>query len=232
VTGPRAEPASTVGRGAEFSDLLTPEETAALERAGRRREFRRGAVIMREGDRSEWVVVLRDGRVKVSCDTAGGTEVVLAVRGPGALLGELSAIGPEPRSATLTALEAVTALIVSRADFEAFLRAHGRVAFLLLQTVVNRLRDADRKRIEFGAHDTTGRVAARLIEMAERFGQPVEDGVKIALPFSQDELAGWIGASREAVSKALGVLRSAGWIRTSRMSVVVRDLTALRRRAE
>jgi CRP-like cAMP-binding protein len=68
--------------------------------------------------------------------------------------------------------------------------------------------------------------------MAERFGQPTADGLKIALPFSQDELAGWIGASREAVSKALGVLRAAGTIRTSRMSVVVRDLPDLRRRSE
>ncbi len=100
-----------------------------------------------------------------------------------------------------------------------------------MRTLVGKLRDADRKRIEFGAHDTTGRVAARLVEMAERFGEPTPDGVRIALPFSQDELAGWIGASREAVSKALGVLRSAGAIRTSRMSVIVRDLDALRRRS-
>jgi len=216
---------------AEFFDQLTTDEAGALAKAGRRREYRRGTVIMREGDRSDWMVVLLGGRVKVSCDTANGTEVVLAVRGPGALLGELSAIGPEPRSATVTALEPVRAMVVSRGDFEAFLALHGRVALLLLQTVVNRLRDADRKRIEFGAYDTTGRVAARLVEMAERFGQPAPDGVKIALPFSQDELAGWIGASREAVSKALGVLRKAGTIRTSRMSVVVKDLADLRRRS-
>jgi CRP-like cAMP-binding protein len=129
-------------------------------------------------------------------------------------------------------LEPVSALIVSGSDFQTFLQTHGRVAFLLLQTVVAKLRDADRKRIEFGAHDTTGRVAARLVEMAERFGQPVADGTRIALPFSQDELAGWIGASREAVSKALGGLRTAGLIKTSRMSVVVRDLETLRRRAQ
>jgi len=218
-------------RPAEFWDQLTAVEATALERAGHRRDFRRGAVIFREADRTDWVAVLRAGRVKVSVDTAGGTEVVLAVRGPGALLGEFSAIDREPRSATVTAIEPVTALAVPVAEFESYLQAHGRVAFLLTRTIVGRLRDADRKRIEFGAHDTTGRVAARLIEMAERFGQTTEEGVKIALPFSQDELAGWTGASREAVSKALGVLRSAGEIRTSRMSVVVRDLDALRRRA-
>ena len=72
-----------------------------------------------------------------------------------------------------------------------------------MRALIGRLRDADRKRIEFGAYDTTGRVAARLVELAERFGEPTEDGLRIGLPFSQDELAGWTGASREAVSKAL-----------------------------
>jgi CRP-like cAMP-binding protein len=215
----------------EFWDQLTVAEATALERVGRRRDFRRGSVLCRESDRSDWVVILRAGRVKVSVDTANGTEVVLAVRGPGALLGELSALDREPRSATLTAIEPVTALSVPVTEFERFLGAHGRVTLLLMRTLTGKLRDADRKRIEFGAHDTTGRVAARLVEMAERFGQPTDDGVKIALPFSQDELAGWTGASREAVSKALGVLRTSGWIRTSRMSVVVRDLDALRRRS-
>jgi len=218
-------------RATEFWDQLTAEETAALERVGRRREFRRGAVLLREAQVSGWVAVLRKGRVKVSVNTANGVEVVLAVRGPGALIGELSAIGRGPHSATVSALEDVSALVVPVSAFEAYLQQHGRVAFHLMRTLVSRLNDADRKRIEFGAHDTTGRVAARLVEMVERFGEPTEDGVKIALPFTQDELAGWTGASREAVSKALGVLRSAGEIRTGRMSVVVLDLPALRRRA-
>jgi CRP/FNR family cyclic AMP-dependent transcriptional regulator len=231
TVGGRLRPrADTAGR--EFWDQLMPDEATALERASRRRDYRRGAVVMREADRSDWVVVLRTGRVKVSVDTASGMEVVLAVRGAGALLGELSAIDREPRSATVTALEPVTALVVPVSEFEAYLQKHGRVAFLLMRTLIGKLRDADRKRIEFGAHDTTGRVAARLVEMAERFGQRTDDGLKIALPFSQDELAGWTGASREAVSKALRALRSRGLIRTGRMTVVVRDLEALRARAQ
>jgi CRP-like cAMP-binding protein len=218
--------------GREFWHQLQPAEAEALERVGQRRDFRRGSVLFREADRSDRVVVLRTGRVKVAVDTASGTEVVLAVRGPGALLGEFSAIDRSPHSATVTAIEPVTALAIRSADFESYLHAHGRVAFLLMRTLAAKLRDADRKRIEFGAHDTTGRVAARLVELAETYGQRAEDGIRIALPFSQDELAGWIGSSREAVSKALGTLRGAGEIRTGRMTVIVRDLPALRRRSQ
>jgi CRP-like cAMP-binding protein len=213
----------------EFLALLTAEEIADLREGGRERRWDRGTTVMSEGDTSDWALVLTSGRVKVSSHTASGTEVVLAIRGPGALLGDMSVISGEPRSGTVTALEPVEGYVVR--DFAGFLHDHGRVAVLLLQMVVGRLRDSDRKRIEFGAFDTTGRVATRLVELAERFGEPTNGGVKVALPLSQDELAGWTGASREAVSKALRSLRDRGLIETGRRRVIIYDLEGLRKRA-
>ncbi|MFE3454114.1 Crp/Fnr family transcriptional regulator [Nonomuraea sp. NPDC059194] len=213
----------------EFLSMLTPDEIQALKAAGRPRRWERGEVVMTEGDTADWVLLLLEGRVKVSSHTGGGTEVVLAVRGPGGLLGEMSAIDGSPRSATVTALEPVGGVVVH--DFAGFLRAHGRVAVLLMQLVTGRLRDADRKRVEYGAFDTTGRVATRLVELAERYGEPTTAGLRVALPLSQDELAGWTGASREAVSKALRTLRDRGLIETGRRRVMIHDLEGLRRRA-
>jgi CRP/FNR family transcriptional regulator, cyclic AMP receptor protein len=215
----------------EFWPSLTEAEAAALRGRGRMTRWRRDEVLFHEHDRSDWVVVLMAGRVKVATGTPDGGEVVLAVRDRGALVGELAAIDQQPRSATVTALNEVIGLVVLLPAFEAFLREYPRVAAMLPRMVVGRLRDADRKRVEFGASDTTGRVAARLVELADRFGEPVDGGVQIAMPLSQDELASWTGSSREAVSKALGALRSAGWIETSRLRVVIRDLPSLRVRA-
>lgn len=218
----------------DFWNLLTQHERDEFMARSRVRRWRRGEVLFHEGDKSEWVAVLQTGRIKASSHTATGSEVVLAVRGPGALLGEISAIDRDTRSATLQALEPVTALVMPLQDFEGYLVSHGRITYLLMRTLSQKLRDSDRKRVEFGAQDTTGRVAARIVELVERFGtagsRPGE--IDIQLRLSQDELAGWVGSSREAVSKALGVLRSAGWIRTSRLSVVVLNLPALRARAE
>jgi len=213
----------------EFLDLLTAEEIDDLRAAGRTRGWERGTTVMNEGETADWVLVLTSGRVKVSSHTEGGTEVVLAIRGPGALLGDMSALDGHPRSGTVTALEPVEGIVVG--DFPDFLHRHGRVAVLLMRLIVARLRDADRKRVEYGAYDTTGRVATRLVELAERYGEPVDGGVRVALPLSQDELAGWTGASREAVSKALRTLRDRGLIETGRLRVVVHDLEELRRHA-
>lgn len=215
----------------EFLASLDDAGRAALAARGRHRRWPAGSSLFLEGDRSSTVVVVVSGRVKVFSITEQGEEVLLAVRGPGALLGELSAVDGSPRAATVAALEPVVALVVPGPDFEAFLSTHPGAAMALLRLVTSRLRDADRKRVEFGAFDIASRVAGRLVELADRFGEPAPDGVRIPVPLSQDELAGWVGASREAVAKALRVLRDRGLVTTGRRTMTVLDLDGLRRRA-
>lgn len=215
----------------EFLAGLTDRDAADLLGCGVRRRWPRNATLFHQGDRSDWVAVLLTGHAKVASRTAEGTEVVLAIRGPGALLGELAAITGSERSATISTLEPVEALVVPPAQFTDFLIRHAEATLQVLRSLAERLRDADRKRIEFGTADSTGRVAARLVELAERFGEPAEAGIRVALSLSQEELAGWTGASREAVSRALRSLRNRGWIQTGRRRVVIHDLTALRHRA-
>ncbi len=215
----------------DFRSELVAAELEALQSRGRRRRFPRGSILFHEGDPSEWVALIVSGRLKASYLTAEAKEVVLAVRGPGDLVGEFSALDGQPRSATATALEPVEALVIRVKEFKAFLEAHPRVALLLLRMLTTKLRDSDRKRIEFTAQDTVGRVAGRLVELAERFGRESELGVRIDLSISQEELAGWTSSSREAASKALSTLRSRGWIETHRRGITVLDLEALRRRA-
>jgi CRP-like cAMP-binding protein len=209
-------------KSSEFDDLLS---------RGVRRPFRRGGFIMTEGEASDHVVVLLAGRAKVSSYTADGKEVVLAVRGPGELLGDFSALDGAPRSATVSALEPIEALIIPSERFIDFLQHHARLAVLLLQTWSHRVRDADRKRVEFGAYDTPGRVARRLLELVERYGEGDGEVMRISLSLTQDELAGWTGSSREAVSKALREFRDRGWIETGRRSINVLDVEALRTRS-
>ncbi|MDQ3940422.1 MAG: Crp/Fnr family transcriptional regulator [Actinomycetota bacterium] len=211
--------------------LLSPEESQGLKARGRRRRYPRGSTLFNEGESSDKVVLIEQGRVKLSFFTDEGQEIMLALRGAGELIGELSVLDGEPRSATATALEDVDALVLSAEEFKGFLETTPRVAMKLLQITSRRLRDADDKRIEFGAFDTAGRVARRLIELAERFGEASGEGTKIDVALSQQDLAAWTGASREAVSKALQMMRARGWIETHRRGVTLLDTDALRRRA-
>jgi CRP-like cAMP-binding protein len=119
---------------------------------------------------------------------------------------------------------------MSASAFRDFLATHPSACFAVLEMLTERLRDADRKRAEFGSMDATGRVAARLAELAERHGHAVEGGMRIELGLSQEELASWVSASREAVSRALRLFRERGWISTQRRGITVLNLDALRAR--
>jgi CRP/FNR family cyclic AMP-dependent transcriptional regulator len=214
----------------EFMARLGPREREELVRRGRQRRWPAGASLFLEGESCSTVVIVVSGRVKIFSLTEHGEEIVLAVRGPGTLLGEFSAVDGEPRSASVSALEPVVALVVPIAAFIEYLRTNGAAGIALLQMVTAKLRDSDRKRVEFAAYDIAARVARRLVELADRFGEPDEHGVRIAVALSQDELAGWVGASREAVAKALRVLRSRGYVSTGRRTMTVLDIDGLRRR--
>jgi CRP-like cAMP-binding protein len=215
----------------EFLARIDEADRAGLIERGRPRRWPAGATLFLEGDTSQTVLIVVSGRVKVFSLTEQGEEIVLAVRGPGALLGELSAIDGGVKGASVATLEPVVGLVVPVPAFVEYLRAHGQAATVLLRLITSRLRDADRKRVEFGAFDIAARLAGRLVELADRFGEPDEHGVRITVPLSQDELAGWVGASREAVAKALRVLRERGYVTTGRRTMTVLDLDRLRRRA-
>jgi CRP-like cAMP-binding protein len=214
-----------------FLAALTDEEAAELEAAGRRRRYPAGVTLFHEGDDAGPVIVLLSGRAKVAQLGAGGREAIVAVRGPGDLLGELSAFDGAPRSATVTTLEPVEALLLAGSAFAALLERRPRLALVILRLVAARLRYADAQQAEFATHDVVGRVARRLLEVAERFGSTQDGRIEVTLPLSQEELAAWTGASREAVSRALQLLRSLGLLETGRRRIVILDPDALRRRA-
>lgn len=214
-----------------FLALLEPSERSALSELGTHREFPRGGGLMYGGEPDERVMILEMGRVKVTRIDAGGHETLLSILDPGDIIGELALIDEGTRLAGVTALEPVRALVVASSVFRSWLETTPRVAVALLEVVTERLRDTTLKRAQFSSSDTVGRLAARLVELAERYGTRGDNGIEIELALSQEELAAWTGASHAGVAKALQTLRELGWIETHRRRIVVRQLEAVRKRA-
>ncbi len=212
----------------DFLSALTEDESTAFRASGRLRRFAKGEAVFREGDDQGGVVLITSGRVKVSLTGLGGREVVLGFPAPGELIGELSAIGGRPRSATVTALDEVEVIAMRTPDFQRFVSDHPRVAALVFEQVAALLAQADRQRVDFATRDVTARIASRLIELMDKAGDSDGAGVRITLPLSQDELAAWAGASREAVARSLHLLRELGWVETRRREIRVLNADGLR----
>jgi CRP/FNR family cyclic AMP-dependent transcriptional regulator len=217
-------------RGTFFS-LLDEAEREALSALGVRRSFPRDAILMFENEPSARVMLLLSGRVKVTRIGEDGREAVLSLRDPGDVLGELSFIDGEPHAATITALEHVEALVLLDNVFRTHLETTPRVAVALLAVVARSLREATAQRAQFAASDTLGRLATRITELADRYGEATDGTITVDSPLTREELAAWTGASRAGVAQALHTLRELGWIETERRKLIVRDSQALRARA-
>src|SRR6516164_435937 len=149
-----------------FLSLLDDAEPAALLELGTHRGFPRGAVLMYEGEPGERVMILEEGRVKVTRVEPGGHETMLSIRDPGDVVGEVSLIDERPRLATVTALERVRTLVIASSVFRAHLERTPRVAVALLEVEMRRFRETTLKRSQFAASDTIGRLAARIVELS------------------------------------------------------------------
>jgi CRP/FNR family transcriptional regulator, cyclic AMP receptor protein len=131
---------------AEFLHTLTPAESDALEEMGEPGTYAAGTVIFEQGATADCVLLVRAGQVRVAARGADGDEVLLAERGPGELLGDLSGIDGQPRSASVTALEEVRGIVVPLRAFRGFLMDHPRAAISLLELLSRRLREAEARR--------------------------------------------------------------------------------------
>ena len=201
-----------------FWNALADPEREALAAAGVEQIFRAGSVLCRAGDEASHVMIIDSGWVKVSVRGGAGGEAreeILAIRGQGDLVGE-SALTAQARSATVTALDEVSAMVVPAEWFAEFLVGHPRASTVLHRQIVER-REEDRARLSLGEPaGAERRLAWLLLELARRRGgyQQVSSAT-FTLPISQSELAEWAGTSPDTVGRFLRSWRERGIIARS-----------------
>ena len=172
-----------------------------------------GTALMTVEQPSEVAYLILTGTVKVHVEQTNGMDVVLAIRGPGELVGEMSLVDSIGRSASVVTLEECSLLWIDRVAFQTCLQTIPAMTYNLARILTRRLRHASSQVQFLAARDVRGRVAWQLLSFAETYGQPVADGgIVIRLRLTQSDLAGMVGASRERVNKALRFYRQRGYL--------------------
>jgi CRP/FNR family transcriptional regulator, cyclic AMP receptor protein len=213
-----------------FFASLSEEGLRALEQACRRRTFKRGETLFYEEDPGNALYILQKGQVKIVRLAPDGEERILHVEGPGQCLGELSLIDGAPRSAKAVTLDQVEALVLYREEFLALVERHPAVARAVMSGLAGMVRRLSEQVQDLTALDVPGRIAKKLLELADSHGQSTPEGVQIALKLSQQELAAMIGATRVAVNQALSWFRSQGILATDRQGITLLKPEKLRQR--
>jgi CRP/FNR family cyclic AMP-dependent transcriptional regulator len=195
------------------------------------RALPRGDALFAEGDPGDALHVVVDGKVKICRTAPDGRENVVAVLGPGDLLGELSLFDAQPRAASAVAVADTTLATLAERDFHHWLAEHPAASMVLLQALAVRLRQTNEAMADLVFTDVPGRVAKALLSLAGKFGSDEDGATRVAHDLTQEELAQLVGASRETVNKALADFAARGWLRVDGKAVVLLDADRLSRRA-
>ena len=194
----------------------------------RSRRFRRGEVIFHLGDPGDALFVIVSGDVKISLPSETGEEAILATLGSGAVFGELALLDGAPRSASATALTATETVVLPRDRFRELIATEAPVRDALLASIAGELRRLTTHVEELHFLDITGRLAARLVRLAQDGGTRVPDGgIRLRKNLTQGDLAAMVGCTRQSVNKLLGQFTDDGFIRLEREGIVVTDLDGL-----
>ena len=200
----------------ERSYTLSDADLMAVGAHGISRSYPKNTIIVTEGDKTDSLYVILEGRVKVFVSDDRGNEVVLLTQGAGEYFGEL-VLDEGPRSASIMTLVPSRFLVVPKTDFHDFVVGNPAFARSLIEKLIGRVRSLTASVKSLALMDVYGRVARLLLELAE------DKGGQLAIPqrLTQQDIASRIGASREMVSRILKDLSTGGYLTQSRTGIVL-----------
>ena len=194
-------------------------------------ELSRGDTLFHEDEPGDRLFIIAEGKIKLGRSSGDGRENLLAILGPSEMFGELSLFDPGPRSLSASAVSDCLLYELAHSELVKAITNHPNLAKHLLSALARRLRRTNEALADLVFSDVPGRVAKALLDLSTRFGEKVDEGVRVAHDLTQEELAQLVGASRETVNKALADFATRGWVRREGRAVVLLDIDRLERRA-
>jgi CRP/FNR family cyclic AMP-dependent transcriptional regulator len=210
---------------------LEAAQLDALAAAATTRRVAARAELCHKGDAATQVYVVASGRLKVTSTSAEGDEIVLNLLAVGEVIGEIPMLIGGERTATVVALEPSELVVLERREFLRFLREHPAAAAELLTVLAERVVRLSECIEDAAFLGVAGRIAKKLLVLAENFGEAGPDGVHVTLRLSQGELAQYVGTTRETVNKQIRAWSEQGVLHMEAGAITLHRLDELSRLA-
>ena len=206
---------------------LAPATLDRIAALAVQRAYRRGEIVFSAGDAGDALFGVVSGRIRISTGNADGREIFLNIMEPGDTFGEIALLDGGTRTATATAMDAAELVSIRREPLFGVLEKEPKATLELLRLCGERLRWTSGLLEDAALLDAPARLAKRLLSLSELHGEDGDGGRSVRI--SQEELANFLGVSRQAVNEQLQAWKAKGWIALGRGTVTVRDAAGLRR---
>lgn len=187
---------------------LEEYEKEMLRGIGVKMKYARGAIIFSAGDASGRMYLLEKGTVRIYRLTGDGRQITVGtLRGAGELMGLAETLAGEERACFASAVEPVELISIRREEFQNFLLGEPAISIKVAKLLAYRMREAEATIHEMVSRQVPERLAGTLLKIGRAHGVLTEDGLKINLKLTHEELASMIGASRQTVTTLINAMK-------------------------
>ncbi|MGL4571091.1 MAG: Crp/Fnr family transcriptional regulator [Clostridium sp.] len=199
---------SLCARNVSIFASLTDKELKDIVSTAVRREYIKGETICREGETLDNLLLIRDGKIKISKVTKDGKEQILHILATGDFLGEANLFNDEASRFTVTAITNVKICIISKENLEDILLKNPRIALKIIKEISKKLSETEDLAKVLATRDVESRVASMLVEFSVKYGKEIDNETLIQLPINREDMANYCGVTRETISRKLSKFES------------------------
>lgn len=208
---------------------MSLEELRKIEKVTKERIYKKGSVIITEGEKSENVFIIKSGKVKIFKTSNDGREIILDIKGKSKIFAEVTLFNEGINPATVVAIENSVILSIGSQDIENIIRGYPDMALNIIKVLNRRLREAQLRVKNMAINDTYVRTAQTLLKLIDKYGVETEGGaIELTLNITREELAGLVGTSRETVSRAISQFGKEKALKIMGRRIIILDKNKLR----
>lgn len=210
-----------------FSELGT-DELKKIEEIILVRKYKKRQIIFVEGEPGESIYILLDGKVKLTKSTADGRELILGIRQAGETFAEVVLFDGGPYPATAEVMDDAEIAVLRNKDIENLVINNSAISIALIKTMSRRLRNVQQKMRDLALKDTLGSMVSTLTRLAKEHGHKTDEGIEINLNLTHQELANFIGTSRESANRLISDLKKSKVISVDKGKITIIDMEKLK----
>lgn len=209
---------------------LSNEEILKVSKMTNHIQFQKGQMLIHEGEKSDTLYIINKGKVKLSKYTANGKEQILYIMTAGDLFGELNLFNEdEVSNFTAFAIESTEICQLTKRDLDQIMLENPEIPIKLLTSLTKRLAHTENLAQNLATKDPEVRIIHMILEFCQRFGTKVNSGTLIRLPITREEIASYVGVTRETISRKLSKFEELGLITISgNKQIIVQNKLALK----
>lgn len=223
-------PATKILQSIPIFSVLPQEQIEQLKEIVQFRKITKGEVIFHEYDQVEAIFFINDGKVRISKSTPEGKEIALTIRQTGDMFAEISLFAKEGSTypATATCIEGGTLAFIRNDELETFLLNHPQLLISMFRFVAERLRISQTTLRDVALYGKFGALAATLIRLAEEYGIQEQEGIRIKLKLTHEDLGSFFGATRESVTRLMNQLKEQKIVTKKQGYLIIHDIELLK----